>query len=65
LNNLSTLKISFGARAVGAEAGVASPYGSGSTKMMQLLEASAPDPQHWFKHVFKNFDNFLIYNYGR
>jgi hypothetical protein len=36
-----------GAGAVGAGAGAASRYGSGSDQMMRLL--AAPAPQHWFQ----------------
>jgi hypothetical protein len=38
---LSMFAISFGAGVVGTETGAVSRYGSGSTKMMQLLAAPA------------------------
>jgi hypothetical protein len=42
---LSMLNITFGAGTIGTRAGAASRYSSGSTKMMRLL--AAPAPQHW------------------
>jgi hypothetical protein len=44
------LKVTFGA--VGARAGAASRYGSGSTKMMRLL--AAPALKHWYQDCFSH-----------
>jgi hypothetical protein len=49
------LNIKFGTGAVGA----GSRYGSGSTKMMRLL--AAPAPQHCLKYPQMSCDNFPVY----
>jgi hypothetical protein len=47
--------IIVGAGALGAGAGAASRYGSGSDQKMQLF--AAPAPQHWLEH---NVDNQCV-----
>jgi hypothetical protein len=47
------MNITFGAVGAGAGTGATSRYGSGSTKMMRLL--AAPAPQHCFYYAFALF----------